>query len=548
MPGTLGHVGDAVDVPARLHLVRWATLLAALLATNGLAGWWIGSWTATGIRPSLPPMVPNTAIALLALSASVWLAANAPASRRCRLGAIAAGAVAGLIAGLTLAEYISGWDLWIDRLLLPTAPLAGRPSINTGVAVMGLVLSLSLRDARSRRVRRTGEALTWLAVASAFVAVVGYVYGVPTLYGVPDYLPNTGMAVTTAVALLLLGLSVLLVYPDSPVYRLAVSRSLGGTVARRLAATAFILPLVGLVTQAGVRWEFFRPEVGTAILVTTATALGALVVLALGRRLDAADVAQREALAHALRVTTLGELVASLSHELNQPLTAIIANAQAARRLGDAPGRRDADVREAFDDIVSDGQRASAIIQRLRALFRKDHAERKSIHVNELVTEVIGLVSSDAARRGAVIELDLAADLPPVTGDWVQLQQVVLNLLVNALEAMTTVEPPRTVTVTTARAEARRVVLTVCDRGVGVEASRVATIFDAFVSTKPEGLGMGLAISARSCWLTGDASGPRPTPTAGSPCTSIYRVTGRFTLHQFLDAGLVRRTRAESAK
>jgi two-component system sensor kinase FixL len=196
-----------------------------------------------------------------------------------------------------------------------------------------------------------------------------------------------------------------------------------------------------------------------------------------------------------LRVTTLGELVASLSHELSQPLTAIITSAQAARRLGDLPGRRDADVQEALEDIASDGARAVEIIRRLRALLRKDDAERKPIHVNELVTEVVGLVSSDAVRRGAVIELELADDLPPVTGDRVQLQQVVLNLLVNALEAMATVDPPRTVAVTTAPGEARRVVLSVRDRGVGVEASRVATIFEAFVSTKPEGLGMGLAIS-----------------------------------------------------
>ncbi len=239
------------------------------------------------------------------------------------------------------------------------------------------------------------------------------------------------------------------------------------------------------------------PIVLSAVFLDEARRLWASFVLDLTepRRAEAEIRAQREALAHALRVTTLGELVASLSHELSQPLTAIIANAQAARRLGDVPGPRDADVPEALEDIVSDGKRAVEIIRRLQALFRKDHAERKPIHVNELVTEVVGLVSSDAARRDAVIELDLAAHLPSVTGDWVQLQQVVLNLLVNALEAMATVDPPRMVTVTTAPGEARRVVLTVRDRGVGVEASQVATIFEAFVTTKPQGLGMGLAIS-----------------------------------------------------
>jgi PAS domain S-box-containing protein len=213
------------------------------------------------------------------------------------------------------------------------------------------------------------------------------------------------------------------------------------------------------------------------------------------RRAEAEVRGQREALAHALRVSTLGELVASLSHELSQPLTAIIANAQAARRCGDdVPGRAGVDVREALDDIVDDGQRAVAIIRRLRALFRKDAAEHTSIDINELVTEVVELVSSDAARRGARIELALADALPSVSGDRVQLQQVVLNLLVNALQSMATVEPPRTVTLTTT-GEPGRVAITVGDRGVGVDADSVATIFEPFVSTKPDGLGMGLAIS-----------------------------------------------------
>jgi signal transduction histidine kinase len=213
------------------------------------------------------------------------------------------------------------------------------------------------------------------------------------------------------------------------------------------------------------------------------------------RRAETEIRTQRDALAHALRVSTLGELVASLAHELSQPLTGIIATAQSVRRRRDASGRGDVGLQEALDDVIDDGKRAIEIIRRLRALYRKDHAEHKPIDINDLVTEVVGLVSSDAVRRGAEIELALTDHLPLISGDWVQLQQVVLNLLLNALDAMATMDPPRTVTITTAAGEARRVLLTVCDRGVGVEPSRVATIFDAFVSTKPTGLGMGLAIS-----------------------------------------------------
>jgi two-component system, LuxR family, sensor kinase FixL len=225
--------------------------------------------------------------------------------------------------------------------------------------------------------------------------------------------------------------------------------------------------------------------------------------------------AQREALAHALRVTTLGELVASLSHELSQPLTGIIATAQAARRLNDAPGRGHADVRESLDDIVGDGKRAVEIIRRLRALFRKGQAERKPVHLNEIVTEVVGLVARDALRRGVVIELALADHLPAVEGDRVQLQQVVLNLLVNGMEAMAAVEPPRTLTVTSTLRDARTLELRVQDRGVGVDGARLATIFDPFVSSKPEGLGMGLAISRSIVLAHGGRIWAAPNPGRG---------------------------------
>jgi PAS domain S-box-containing protein len=325
-----------------VRLVRSAALSAALLAALGLAGWWFDFRVLTHVREHFPPMVPNTAVALLALSASAWLSAGVRASRLARLGADIAAAVAGLVSGLTLAEYASGWDLGIDRLLLPAvargAPLAGRPAIHTAVAIMGLALGLGLRRAGRHGARRAGEALSWLAAATAFMALVGYVCGVPPLYGIPGALPRTGMAVTTAIALLLLGLAVPLVYPDSPLYLLLESRSLGGEVARRLSAAALVLPLVGLLTQLGVRAGLYRPELGTAILVTSATALGALVILALGRRLDVVDRARARAVEELSRASSeLRTLFAEASDaifvaDLDGRYTEV--NAAACRLLG----------------------------------------------------------------------------------------------------------------------------------------------------------------------------------------------------------------------
>jgi PAS domain S-box-containing protein len=233
------------------------------------------------------------------------------------------------------------------------------------------------------------------------------------------------------------------------------------------------------------------------------------------RRAEAEARAQREALAHALRLTTLGELVASLAHELSQPLTAIIASAQAARRFLDAPGGGREEVPEALDDIVDDGKRAIAVIRRLRALFQKDHTERKPVDINELIMEVVGLVRGDATRRGVSIELVLADRLPPVSGDWIQLQQVILNLLVNAMDAMATVEQPRVLTIATALREPRIVEVTVRDVGIGVAPAEMERIFDPFVTTKPEGLGMGLSISRSIALAHGGRIWATPNPERG---------------------------------
>jgi signal transduction histidine kinase len=193
-------------------------------------------------------------------------------------------------------------------------------------------------------------------------------------------------------------------------------------------------------------------------------------------------------------------MTASLSHEMNQPLAAIMASAQASLRLLNRPQPSLPDVREALDDIVADSRRASQVIQRLYALFRKDRSERSPIAINELVTDVAGVVRRDAERRRVDMHLVLADGLPPVQADAVQIQQVVLNLLVNAIEAMAGVAGPRELTLETVRREAGIVEVGVRDTGVGVEASQMERIFEPFVSSKAQGLGMGLSISRSIVW------------------------------------------------
>ena len=206
---------------------------------------------------------------------------------------------------------------------------------------------------------------------------------------------------------------------------------------------------------------------------------------------------QRQELTHALRVNTLGELSASLGHEINQPLAAILVNARAMSSLLARGGADQALLAEALADIASDAKRAGAIIDRLRALSRKEHVVEHGLDLDPLVDEVAGLLHQDFVRRGITVRRVVAAGgLPPLSGDPIQLQQIVLNLLVNAAEALEGVERGRReVTIMTGHPAPTLLELAVRDTGIGSEHTDLERMFERFVTTKPGGLGMGLAIS-----------------------------------------------------
>jgi PAS domain S-box-containing protein len=232
---------------------------------------------------------------------------------------------------------------------------------------------------------------------------------------------------------------------------------------------------------------FRRPDGGAVISYIEIT-----------RRRQAEDEArrQREELAHAQRVTTLGELSASLAHEINQPLAAIVTNARAAIRLLERAGVEHAEVSEALTDMAADAQRASAIIRRLRALSRKEHTPQRGVDLNETIDDVVTLLRYDLAGKGIKVLRAGDSIVPLVSGDPVQLQQVILNLLVNASEAIGNApDQPREVAITTALRAPGLVEVTVRDTGVGAKPADLARMFERFFSTKPGGLGMGLSIS-----------------------------------------------------
>src|SRR5467141_2505806 len=201
-------------------------------------------------------------------------------------------------------------------------------------------------------------------------------------------------------------------------------------------------------------------------------------------------------LAHVARVTSLGALTASIAHEVSQPLSGIITNACTGLRMLAADPPNVDGARETVRRTIRDGNRASEVITRLRALFSKKEATIESVDLNEATREVIALSLSELQRNRVILRTELASDLPVVKGDRVQLQQVVLNLLRNASDAMSAVNDRlRHMVITTEREEGDRVRLTVQDAGVGLDPQAMDRLFEAFYTTKNDGMGMGLSIS-----------------------------------------------------
>jgi two-component system sensor kinase FixL len=204
----------------------------------------------------------------------------------------------------------------------------------------------------------------------------------------------------------------------------------------------------------------------------------------------------RQELAHLTRVSTLGELAGSLAHELNQPLTAILSNVQAAQRFIEHDPPDLAEVRDILNDIVDDSCRASEVIRRIRAFVKKEELELVRLDIGGVLRDVVQLVHSDAIVRGVHLSLDVDEHLPPVRGDKVQLQQVMLNLIVNAFDAVRDVDPlDRVVTAFAGRDRDGMIRVAVRDRGHGMSADRLERIFKPFVTSKAQGLGLGLSIS-----------------------------------------------------
>jgi C4-dicarboxylate-specific signal transduction histidine kinase len=243
-------------------------------------------------------------------------------------------------------------------------------------------------------------------------------------------------------------------------------------------------------------------------------------------RADQAEAALRQVqaeLVHVARVTSLGELAASIAHEVTQPIAATLTNAQAALRWLrlDPPEQLD-EVQKALERIVRDAARAGAVVQRIRNLVKKAPPHDDRVDINAAIREVIELARSEAMKNGVLMRTELADSLPLARGDRVELQQVILNLVLNAVEAMSALtEGPRELQIVTSRTESDHTLIAVRDTGPGLAPAAEENLFKAFHTTKPNGLGLGLSI----CRSIVESRGGRMWASANAPRGAVFQFT-----------------------
>jgi signal transduction histidine kinase len=235
-------------------------------------------------------------------------------------------------------------------------------------------------------------------------------------------------------------------------------------------------------------------------------------------------------LAHVNRVTTMGELTASIAHEVNQPLAGVVANAEAGLRWLDHEPPDLAAARRSLEWIIDDGNRASEVMRRIRALANKTDIEKAPLDVNDVIKEVIALMRSELIRHRVLLRMEFTPALPMVLADRVQLQQVIINLVINGIEAMQSVtDRPRELVIRSGQDEIHQVLVSVTDWGVGIKAENADRVFNAFFTTKASGMGMGLSI----CRSIMEAHGGRLWVTANVP----HGATFQLTLPVYADTG-----------
>lgn len=376
--------------------------------------------------------------------------------------------------------------------LLPLVALAAL-ALALGAAV-ALLLAARRRDGRARDAARERQDRLLRAAEAAGLGLWEWSVRPDGVWMCPGFLGLLGPGADAGAGADRAGF-LSLVHPDD---RVALRRALAALTpaSPRLAIELRVVAADGSERVLDCRGEARFERAGDALF---SSLVGACLDVTGRRRDETARLLRRDELAHQGRVALLGELAASLAHEISQPLSAILANADAARLHLARPAPDLGEIRDALDDTAEAARRADGIVRRLRALLKKAPPEPRPVPPAALVDDTLALLRADFARRGVSAEAALPAGLPAVRADPVQAQQILLNLLVNAADALADVPALERVIVvrgeTRATPAGERVRLLVEDRGPGLPPERLAKLFQPFESSKPHGLGVGLSLS-----------------------------------------------------
>lgn len=493
----------------RLHRAfRVFALAVAVLVTGtgliALVGWMLDQPLLSSALPGQPRLKANAAFALvLCGSALGLLTVGRPAAAQ-RAGRLLA-ALAIIVGGATLVQYLANVDLGIDELVfrdLESRRFPGRMSAGTAVDLVLIGLALLLLDIRLRNGHRPADWLALVAGAIALLGVVAHLYDALALYEVVFY---SDVSLHSALALLLLALGILAARPDEGLLLVTLREDASGVVARRLLPTAIGLPmLVGwLIAWAG-REQYYRPQFGLALFalanIAMLTLITALIARALHRSEDDRRRAEEQARANQEELQrlyhqhALGALASIFAHEINQPLTAIAGYSRTNLRLLES-GRTGDQLRLNLERTVQQADRAAGVIRQIRGFLRAGELRTDRVGLTGLIRDVLAQTAADATAEN--IDLRLRADeAPDVLVDRTAIEKVLVNLLRNSIEAIRLAgSPGGRIEISAGEDGPGMARVTVRDNGPGLDAQSRAHLFEPFRTTKPDGLGVGLAVS-----------------------------------------------------
>jgi len=501
-----------LPIPLRV-LPRTGSALAICIGILVLAGWLFDAEILKRIAPGFVAMNPATAVSFILAGFALGMSIVQKRTEAKRKLAKILSATVVLIGLAKLIGIVAHWHPNVDEWLFASKVAVGETAMpnrmapNTALAFVLVGLSLLTLDISTRRFSPS-QAFAILAGFGALLPVTGYMYGVQSFRGFASFIP---MALHTAITFLILTAGICFARPSAPLNQLFASWEPRGVMARRLFPSAVLLTLLfGWLCVLGVRHDVLESALGTALLAITLSILFVILVTwtvwtvsrveleraAIARKQAALELQlQREELVHRNRVLLMGEMTASFAHELNQPLTAIASSASAARRFLDRENVDSASLREILQAIAGDSQRAGEVIHGIRNLVRKEPTVYIPLNLNSVITDTVRLIASDVLAKQSVIETDLDPQLPNVNAALVQVQQVLLNLIMNGLDAMQGLPPAeRRIVISTYSDNGNMVELTVRDFGTGLPKVGPDKVFDSFYSTKEKGMGMGLVI------------------------------------------------------